>query len=77
MNKNHRDSNGFSRRDFIKVGATGATALALTGMGALKASAAEAMPQLPRRRYGRTGLQISALVGASISGMPGPPLGPR
>ena len=65
MSKNHHDTNGLSRRDFIKVGATGATALALTGMGALNASAAESTPQLPRRRYGRTGLQISALVGAS------------
>ena len=65
MKTNHHDTNGLSRRDFIKVGATGATALAFTGMGALNTSAAESTPQLPRRRYGRTGLQISALVGAS------------
>jgi len=56
---------GLTRRDFIRVGATGATAVALTGLGALEATAAVAIGQLPRRRYGRTGLEISSLVGAS------------
>jgi predicted aldo/keto reductase-like oxidoreductase len=65
MNNNHHDTKRLTRRDFIRVGATGATALALTGMGGLKLSAAESTPRLPRRRYGRTGLEISALVGAS------------
>ena len=67
MNNNHPESNGLTRRDFIRVGATGATAIALTGMGNLNVAGADAPPsqQLPRRRYGRTGLEISALVGAS------------
>ena len=62
---NHSDTDGLTRRDFIRVGATGATGLALAGLGALNVSGAEPSGQLPRRRYGRTGLEISALVGAS------------
>ena len=65
MNDEPKEANGLTRRDFIRVGATGATTIALAGMSALKASAAEAVGRLPRRRYGRTGLEISALVGAS------------
>ena len=65
MNDEPEEANGLTRRDFIRVGATGATTIALAGMSALKASAAEAVGRLPRRRYGRTGLEISALVGAS------------
>ena len=65
MNDEPKEANGLTRRDFIRVGATGATTIALAGLSALKASAAEAGGRLPRRRYGRTGLEISALVGAS------------
>ena len=65
MNDGNFESNGITRRKFIRVGATGATAVALAGMGSLNAAPAENVGQLPRRRYGRTGLQISALVGAS------------
>jgi predicted aldo/keto reductase-like oxidoreductase len=66
MNDHNPDSKGLTRRDFIRVGATGATGLALaSGLGALKVSGAETPATLPRRRYGRTGLEISALVGAS------------
>jgi predicted aldo/keto reductase-like oxidoreductase len=65
MNHDKMDTNGLTRRDFIRVGATGATGIALSGMGALTASAVETGGKLPMRRYGRTGLQISALVGAS------------
>ncbi len=65
MHDEQKATNGLNRRDFIRVGATGATGIALASMGALNISAAETTAQLPRRRYGRTGLQISALVGAS------------
>jgi predicted aldo/keto reductase-like oxidoreductase len=65
MQNDRKTTNGLTRRDFIRVGATGATGIALTGMGALNVSGAETTGLLPRRRYGRTGLQISALVGAS------------
>jgi len=66
MNKHNRESDGLTRRDFIRTGAAGATGVALSGLGALTASADETpIAQLPRRRYGRTGLEISALVGAS------------
>ncbi len=68
MNDQPMSSQGFNRRNFLKVGATGATGLALGGLGALSAVADEAKPaplKLPRRRYGRTGLEISTLVGAS------------
>jgi len=63
----HPNRSGLNRRNFLRVGAAGTTALALNGLGTLPAPAAEsAVPaKLPRRRYGRTGLQISALVGAS------------
>ena len=63
--KENRETHGLTRRDFIKAGAVGATGIALTGLGGLTASAQESIGQLPRRRYGRTGLEISALVGAA------------
>ena len=67
MNDANPESKGLTRRDFLRAGAAGATGIALTGVGALNAAAAAdgAIGQLPRRRYGRTGLQISALVGAA------------
>ena len=66
MNDDTREPNGLSRRNFIRVGAAGATGIALTGLGASTASADDPEKgMLPRRRYGRTGLEISALVGAS------------
>jgi len=57
---------GLSRREFIRIGAAGGAAYA--GLGALGANAlADTAPptKLPTRRYGRTGLDISALIGAS------------
>ena len=64
--KDHRkDKTEFTRRDFIRVGATGATGVALASLGALNVAAAAPVAKLPRRRYGRTGLAISALVGAA------------
>ena len=65
MHDQRKAAAGLTRRDFIKVGAAGTTGVALGGLGELKVAAAEATGQLPRRRYGRTGLEISALVGAS------------
>ena len=65
MHDQRKAAAGLTRRDFIKVGAAGTTGVALGGLGDLKVAAAEATGQLPRRRYGRTGLEISALVGAS------------
>jgi predicted aldo/keto reductase-like oxidoreductase len=65
MNDESKENTGLTRRDFIRVGATGATGIALSGWGVPAASAAETISKLPRRRYGRTGLEISALVGAS------------
>ena len=65
MKEDRNDTNGLTRRDFIRVGATGATGIALSNLGALRVSAAETISKLPRRRYGRTGLEISALVGGS------------
>jgi predicted aldo/keto reductase-like oxidoreductase len=68
MSDDQQIPNGLTRRDFIRVGTTGATAVALAGLGGLANTArAETgdIGKLPRRRYGRTGLQISALVGAA------------
>lgn len=69
MNDNRHDFNELTRRDFLRVGTAGAAGLALGGLGGLTANAsaatADASGKLPRRRYGRTGLDISVLVGAS------------
>jgi len=65
MNKDSHDSKGLNRRNFIRVGATGAMGLALSPLGKLPVYGAEAPAPLPRRRYGRTGLEISTLVGAA------------
>jgi predicted aldo/keto reductase-like oxidoreductase len=66
MKDNHHQTNGLTRRDFIRVGTTGAVGVALAGgMGGLPVSAADTPGRLPRRRYGRTGLEISTLVGAA------------
>ena len=68
MNDKHLENKGLTRRHFLKVGATG---VALAGLGALPVAAADAPTpapaplKLPRRRYGRTGMEISAIVGAS------------
>jgi len=56
---------GLSRRKFIQVGAVGAAGLSLAGLPTAVLAAGDELPVLPKRRYGRTGLQISALVGAS------------
>jgi predicted aldo/keto reductase-like oxidoreductase len=66
MNKDS-DAHGFTRREFIKAGAIGATGIGLAGLGGLGGSAFadDTIGKLPRRRYGRTGLEISTLVGAS------------
>lgn len=62
MKNQNRNTNRLNRRDFIRIGTAG---VALAGLGTWKTSAAEpADTKLPRRRYGRTGLEISALVGA-------------
>ena len=68
MSNDQPDICGLNRREFIRVGAAGATGVALAGLGGLATNAlAESadLGKLPQRRYGRTGLQISALVGAS------------
>jgi len=65
MNDNNHHTKGLTRRDFIRIGSTGAAGIALADWGSLNASGVEATGKLPRRRYGRTGLEISALVGAA------------
>ncbi len=53
-----------SRRDMMRIGATG---VAAAGVGNLPVLADEqaAADKLPKRRYGRTGLEIGWLIGAS------------
>jgi predicted aldo/keto reductase-like oxidoreductase len=66
MNNDDKNTHGFTRREFIKAGAIGATGIGLTGLGGLTAFGDDtSIGALPRRRYGRTGLNISCLVGAS------------
>src|SRR5262245_4778280 len=53
-----------SRRDVMRIGAAGVAAAGLAGLPVLADD--EAAPgKLPKRRYGRTGLEIGWLVGAS------------
>jgi predicted aldo/keto reductase-like oxidoreductase len=55
-----------SRRDLMRLGATGAAAAGLGGRPApAPADEPAVRATLPRRRYGRTGLEIGWLVGAS------------
>ena len=61
MSHDHRN---ITRRDFIRVGAAGAAAAGLTGLPALAAEKTNPV-KIARRRYGRTGLEIGWLVGAS------------
>jgi len=66
MSANNQNTKGLNRRDFLRLGSTGAAGLALGGLGTSSALAqAATSPKLPLRRYGKTGLQISSLVGAS------------
>ena len=65
MKKNSARSHPFTRRDFLRVGAAGTAGVALGGLPEKIFAADEKIQTLPRRRYGRTGLQISTLVGAS------------
>ncbi len=53
-----------SRRDMMRLGATGVAAASITSLPLLAAEQAAA-DKLPKRRYGRTGLEIGWLVGAS------------
>src|SRR3954467_7086907 len=53
-----------SRRDMMRLGATGVAAASIAGLPVL-ADEKAAPGKLPKRRYGRTGLEIGWLVGAS------------
>ena len=53
-----------SRRDMMRLGATGVAAASVANLAAMADDKA-APDKLPRRRYGRTGLEIGWLVGAS------------
>jgi predicted aldo/keto reductase-like oxidoreductase len=64
MNPTQQNVKEFSRRKFLQVGTAGAVGLSLAAPAELLA-ADDRLGRLPMRRYGRTGLQISALVGAS------------
>ncbi len=58
------DAQDLSRRDMMRIGATGAAAAGLAGLPAAADDKAEPA-RLPVRRYGRTGLEIGWLTGAS------------
>src|SRR3954466_12618558 len=53
-----------SRRDMMRLGATGVAAASLAGLPVV-ADEKAASDKLPKRRYGRTGLEIGWIVGAS------------
>jgi predicted aldo/keto reductase-like oxidoreductase len=54
----------FSRRDMMRLGATGVAAASIANLPVM-ADQKAASDKLPKRRYGRTGLEIGWLVGAS------------
>ncbi len=62
MNHQDRFSSEMSRRQFLRNGAAG---LAFAGMAPLTYGQSNVPLKLPTRRYGRTGLEISALIGAT------------
>ena len=53
-----------SRRDMMRLGATGVAAASIANLPVM-ADEKTASDKLPKRRYGRTGLEIGWLVGAS------------
>ena len=53
-----------SRRDMMRLGATGVAAASIGNLPVI-ADEKAAAGKLPKRRYGRTGLEIGWLVGAS------------
>ena len=58
------DAQNLSRRDLMRLGATGVAAASISNLPVMAAE--EAAPdKLPKRRYGRTGLEIGWIVGAS------------
>ena len=57
-------SQNLSRRDMMRLGATGAAVASVANLPAM-ADDKDAPVKLPTRRYGRTGLEIGWLVGAS------------
>ncbi len=58
------DAQDLSRRDMMRLGATSVAAASIANLPAL-ANEKAAPSKLPRRRYGRTGLEIGWLVGTS------------
>jgi len=58
------DAQNLSRRDLMRLGATGVAAASIASLPVTAAENA-ASDKLPKRRYGRTGLEIGWLVGAS------------
>ena len=52
---------GLSRRDMMRLGATGVAAASVANLPAM-ADEKAASNKLPKRRYGRTGLEIGWLV---------------
>src|SRR4051812_49092253 len=53
-----------SRRDMMRLGATGVAAASIANLPVM-ADEKAALDKLPKRRYGRTGLEIGWIVGAS------------
>ncbi len=58
------DAQNLSRRDMMRLGATSVAAAGLVSLPVM-ADEEAAADKLPKRRYGRTGLEIGWLVGAS------------
>src|SRR5271165_7469577 len=58
------DAQNLTRRDLVRLGATGVAAASIASLPVIAAEQA-ASDKLPKRRYGRTGLEIGWLVGAS------------
>jgi uncharacterized protein len=58
------DAQNLSRRDMMRLGATGVAAASIVNLPVI-ANEKAAADKLPKRRYGRTGLEIGCIVGAS------------
>ncbi len=58
------DAQDFSRREMMRIGATSVAAASIANLPVVADDKA-APDKIPKRRYGRTGLEIGWLVGAS------------
>jgi len=61
MNDRNENTEGLTRKDFIRIGSTSAAGHRPDRLGALDASTVESTGKLPRREFGTTGVYLSTI----------------